>query len=279
MTLEARDLVLGYGGVPVLDGLDLQITPGKVTALVGANACGKSTLLRALARLMRPDGGAVLLDGADIASLSTRDVARRLAILPQGPSAPEALTVRQLVRQGRYPHQRLLRRWDPEDERAVSTAIEATGIVELADRPLDELSGGQRQHAWIAMALAQDTGVLLLDEPTTYLDLAHQVAVLELLARLNEQDGRTVVMVLHDLNQAARYADEVVALRAGRIVAAGPPADVITPAVVREVLGVEVLVVEDPVTGGPLCVPATTCRVAAAAQDSQAVPSPSGSRP
>jgi iron complex transport system ATP-binding protein len=262
MTLSGHDL--GYGGQPVIDGLSLEIARGRVTVLVGANASGKSTLLRALGRLLRPEAGRVLLDGEAIASLPTREVARRLAILPQGPVAPEALTVRQLVAQGRYAHQRLLRRWSAEDEAALTGALEATAISDLAGRLVDELSGGQRQRAWIAMALAQQTDLLLLDEPTTYLDLAHQVSVLELVAQLNARDGRTIVMVLHDLNQAARYADQIVALRQGAIVAAGPPAQVITQAIVGAVFDVEVRIIEDPVTGGPMCVPAATVRTAAA---------------
>jgi iron complex transport system ATP-binding protein len=262
--LDARELVLAYGDAVVVDRLTLRIPPARITALVGANASGKSTLLRALSRLLRPRSGAVLLDGREIASTSTRHVARRLAILPQGPALPEALTVRQLVRHGRYPHHRLLRSWSAQDEHAVERALAMTAMTELADRPLDELSGGQRQHAWIAMTLAQETEVLLLDEPTTYLDLAHQVAVLELLSELNRRDGRTIVMVLHDLNQAARYADEIVALRDGCVVACGPPDEVVTEELVRDVFDVEVRVVEDPVTGGPMCIPAGTSRARAA---------------
>ncbi|CAA9477818.1 MAG: ABC-type Fe3+-siderophore transport system, ATPase component [uncultured Solirubrobacteraceae bacterium] len=265
MTLSARQLTLSYGTRPVVSGLDLEVTRGRVTALVGANASGKSTLLRALGRLLTPSSGTVLLDGAEIARLSTREVARRIAILPQDPAPPESFAVRHLVAQGRYPHQQLLGRWTAHDEQAVEAALAATGIADLADRPLDELSGGQRQHAWIALTLAQETDVLLLDEPTTYLDMAHQVDVLELLAKLNHRDGRTIVMVLHDLNQAARYADEVIALRAGRVVCAGPPAEVITEELVQEVFGLEVRILEDPLTGGPLCVPARTSRAPAGA--------------
>jgi len=262
--LSAQKLTLAYGLDPVVADLELTVAAGRVTALVGANASGKSTLLRALGRLLKPRSGAVLLDGQAIAGLSTREVARRMAILPQAPAPPESLTVRQLVAQGRYPHQRLLGRWTAADERAVAAALAATGISELADRSLDELSGGQRQHAWIALTLAQETDVLLLDEPTTYLDMAHQVDVLELLDGLNRRDGRTIVMVLHDLNQAARYADQVIALRGGRIVAAGSPREVVTEALVQEVFGLEVRILEDPMTGGPLCVPAGTSRTAAA---------------
>jgi iron complex transport system ATP-binding protein len=259
MSLEARDVHLSYGREAVVQDLRLRIASGRITALVGPNGSGKSTLLRGLARLQRPVAGAVLLDGRDIARASTREVARRMAVLPQDPETPEGLTVRQLVEQGRYPHRTLLRGWSPDDEGAVDRALAATGMTPLAERPVDTLSGGQRQHAWIAMTLAQETGILLLDEPTTYLDLAHQVEVLELLAALND-DGSTIVMVLHDLNQAARYADEIVALRSGRISAAGPPQDVLREDRVREVFGVVVRVIEDPVTGGPLCVPATSTR-------------------
>jgi iron complex transport system ATP-binding protein len=254
MSLETRDLRLSYGSDPVIDDLRLRIASGRITALVGPNASGKSTLLRGLARLLRPATGAVLLDGRDIARIPTREVARRMAILPQDPETPDGLTVRQLVGQGRYPHRAPLRGWSPDDERAVDAALAATGMTQLAERPVDALSGGQRQHAWIAMTLAQQTEILLLDEPTTYLDLAHQVDVLDLLAELN-RDGRTIVMVLHDLNQAGRYADDIVAVRAGRIAAAGAPEEVVTEDRVREVFGVDVRVIEDPVTGGPLCVP------------------------
>jgi iron complex transport system ATP-binding protein len=261
--LDAREVVLSYGDTVVLDRLSLRVTPARTTALVGANASGKSTLLRGLARLLRPRAGAVLLDGREIASMRTRDVARRMAILPQDPTVPEGLTVRQLVAQGRFPHHRPMRRWSPDDEHAVGRALAMTAMTELSHRPLDELSGGQRQHAWIAMALAQQTEVLLLDEPTTYLDIAHQVAVLELLSELNRREGSTIVMVLHDLNQAARYADEILALRHGRVVACGPPAEVVTEEIVREVFDVEVRIIEDPVTGGPMCVAAGGSRVRA----------------
>jgi len=262
MILEARELTLAYGRDPVVADLSVRIPEGRVTALVGANASGKSTLLRGLARLLRPARGAVYLDGEPIARMGTREVARRLAVLPQGPELPEGVTVRELVAHGRYPHQRLLRQFTRADEAAVERALAATGLTALAERPLDELSGGRRQHAWIAMTLAQETEVMLLDEPTTYLDMSHQVRVLDLLRRLNEEEGRTIVMVLHDLNQAARYAHEVFAIRAGRLVASGPPAAVVTEALVREVFGLDVHVIEDPATGGPLCVPAAAPRTA-----------------
>jgi iron complex transport system ATP-binding protein len=235
--------------------LDLAIPAGKITTLVGPNGCGKSTLLRGLARLLKPRAGTVYLDGADIFKLSTKAVAKRLGILPQGPVAPEGLTVRDLVAQGRYPYQNWLQQWSKEDERLVEQALATTGMTPLADRALDTLSGGQRQRAWIAMALAQDTEILLLDEPTTFLDLAHQVEVLDLLYELNQTEGRTIVMVLHDLNQACRYADYLVAVREGQVWAEGVPAQVMTEAIVREVFGLECRIVTDPVAGSPMCVP------------------------
>jgi iron complex transport system ATP-binding protein len=251
--LAARDLTLGYGdGRPVVGGLDLAVPDGEVTCVVGPNGCGKSTLLRAFGRLLRPRGGAVLLDGADLARLPTRQVARSLGLLPQAPAAPEGITVADLVARGRQPHQRWWRQWSAADERAVAEAMALTGVAGLAARPVDALSGGQRQRVWIAMALAQDTDLLLLDEPTTHLDIAHQVEVLNLVRRL----GRTVVAVLHDLNQAARYADHLVAMRDGRIVARGRPGEVVTADLVREVFGLDAVVVPDPVTGSPLVVPA-----------------------
>ena len=253
--LRARDLSLAYDGVPVVSGLDLAVPPGGITAVVGANACGKSTLLRAMARLLAPREGAVHLDGRALRSIPTRELAQRLGILPQAPVAPDGLTVLDLVNRGRSPHQTWWRQWSKADEKAVYAALEATDITDLADRPVDELSGGQRQRAWIAMAMAQGTRVLLLDEPTTYLDLAHQIDVLDLITDLNRREGRTVVMVLHDLNQACRYADHVVAMKAGRIVAEGEPAAVITADMVEEVFGLRCKITADPVSGTPLVIP------------------------
>ena len=253
--LRADRLTLGYADRTVVREVDLALPDGKVTAIVGANACGKSTLLRGLARLVAPQGGAALLDGHDVHRLPTREVARQVGLLPQSPLVPEGVTVADLVARGRHPHQGLWRRWSSADEAAVTEALALTGTSDLADRPVDELSGGQRQRVWLAVALAQETGLLLLDEPTTYLDLAHQVAVLDLLRELNRTRGTTLVMVLHDLGLAARYADHVVALRDGRVHAAGPPHEVVTEETVHAVLGLECRVVPDPVAGTPLIVP------------------------
>ncbi|MEO0494517.1 MAG: ABC transporter ATP-binding protein [Actinomycetota bacterium] len=254
--LRAEHLTLSYGGPNIVEALDIEIPVGEITVIIGANGCGKSTLLRALARLLKPVFGSVVLDGDDIHRQSTKDVARKLGLLPQAPRAPEGVIVSDLVRRGRYPHQRMFEQWSKQDEAAVNRALELTGMAEYEGRPVDELSGGQRQRAWIAMALAQDTPLMLLDEPTTYLDIAHQVDVLELLKQLNRREGRTVVMVLHDLNLACRYATHLVAMADGGIVAEGAPADVITPEIVEEVFGLPTVVVDDPVTGSPLCVPA-----------------------
>ncbi|HEX7005372.1 MAG TPA: ABC transporter ATP-binding protein [Trueperaceae bacterium] len=253
--LAADKLTLAYDQQEIIRDLGISIPEGKVTALVGPNGCGKSTLLRGLARLMAPKAGNVLLDGKAIARLSSKEVARQMGILPQGPVAPEGMSVRELVTQGRYPHQSLLRQWSKEDEDALEWALDITSLVELADRPLDTLSGGQRQRAWIAMTLAQQTPVLLLDEPTTFLDLAHQVEILSLLDELNEREGRTIVMVLHDINQACRYAHHIVALRDGAVVAEGDPREVVDHGMVCQVFGIECHVVRDPVSGTPLCLP------------------------
>jgi iron complex transport system ATP-binding protein len=253
--LRAEGLTVGYDDAAVVEGLDLDIPNERITAVVGANGCGKSTLLRALARLIRPREGTVLLDGQAIRELPSREVARRLGMLPQAPVAPDTLSVEDLVARGRYPHQGLFRQWSRQDEEAVEEALVATAMTELRDRPIDELSGGQRQRAWIAMTLAQQTRLLLLDEPTTYLDLAHQIDVLDLLDRLVAERGRTVVMVLHDINQACRYADQLVAVRDGRVHAAGAPADIVDSTFVQGVFGLDASVVEDPVTGTPLCLP------------------------
>ena len=256
--LRADGVRLGYGDRTIVDGLALDIVHGTVTAVIGPNGCGKSTLLRALGRLLKPTAGHVLLDGRQIDSMPTKEVATILGLLPQSPSAPEGLTVGDLVARGRHPHQAWYRQWSTDDQEAVAEALEWTGISDLAERPVDELSGGQRQRAWISMALAQGTDLLLLDEPTTYLDLAHQVEVLELVERLNVERGRTVVMVLHDLNLAARYSGRLVAMKDGAIMAQGAPGEVITEPLLSEVFGLEARVIQDPVAGTPMVVPIGT---------------------
>jgi iron complex transport system ATP-binding protein len=253
--LAAKELTVAYQETVVLSELDLTIPVGKITALVGSNGCGKSTLLRTLARLLKPTSGGVFLDQQAIHTRSTREVARRLGILPQAPVAPEGLTVRDLVAQGRYPRQRWFRSWSAADEQMVAQALRATGMSDLAERPMEALSGGQRQRAWIAMALAQETEILLLDEPTTYLDMAHQIELLDLLYELNQTEGRTIVMVLHDLNQACRYAHHLVAIKDGRVFAEGDPAQVVTQEMVKAVFGLDCCIVKDPVSATPLCVP------------------------
>ena len=253
--LQARQLALAYDRVTVLDKLNLAIPNSKITILVGPNGCGKSTLLRGLARLLKPHQGQVYLDGKSIFKLSTKAVAKQLGILPQGPTASEGLTVRELVAQGRYPHQSWLQQWSKEDERQVERALAITAMGEFADRSLETLSGGQRQRAWIAMTLAQNTDILLLDEPTTFLDLAHQIEVLDLLYDLNRQEQRTIVMVLHDLNQACRYGDYLVAIRQGKIYTQGAPIQVMTEEMVQDVFGLNCRIIPDPVAGTPLCIP------------------------
>jgi len=253
--LATAAVTIGYGDRVVVDDLDLAVPDRRITVIVGANACGKSTLLRGMARLLRPTSGAVLLDGEAVHTRPTREVARVLGLLPQHPITPDGVTVVDLVGRGRHPHQGLLGRWSADDERAVADALARTGTADLADRMVDELSGGQRQRVWVAMALAQGTDLLLLDEPTTYLDVAHQVEMLDLLTDLNQRSGTTIVMVLHDLNLAARYADHLVAMKAGRVVAEGAPADVVTEHVIREVFDLDSQVILDPVSGSPLVVP------------------------
>ncbi len=256
--LSTRDLTVGYDERTVLDSLDVDLPADAFTVIVGPNACGKSTLLRTMARLLAPRHGTVLLDGTAIRDLPTREVARRLGVLPQSPLVPEGVTVADLVGRGRQPYQRWWRQWSEQDSAAVDRAMAQADVAGLADRPVDTLSGGQRQRVWIAMTLAQDTEALLLDEPTTFLDLAHQVEVLDLLHRLRAERGRTVVAVLHDLNQAARYADHLIAMREGRVVAAGPPREILTADLVRDVFGLDCVVVPCPVTGAPLVVPGLT---------------------
>jgi iron complex transport system ATP-binding protein len=252
--LFAKDLALAYDNQVIISELHLAIPAGKITALVGPNGCGKSTLLRGLARLLPPKRGQVYLDGKAIHAMATKTLAKELGILPQSPSAPEGLTVRELVAQGRYPHQSWFQQWSRTDEAITKQAMTTTNTLELADSPLDTLSGGQRQRAWIAMALAQETDILLLDEPTTFLDLAYQIEVLDLLHELNEA-GRTIVMVLHDLNQACRYAHHLVAMRDGKVWGQGAPASIMSEHMVAEVFRLNAQIVADPITGSPMCIP------------------------
>lgn len=253
--LEAKDLAVSYSGVSIFDRLNLEIPEGKITVFIGSNGCGKSTLLRSLARLLKPAQGEIYLDGLNISNMPAKSLAKQLALLPQGPIAPEGLTVLQLVKQGRYPYQSWLQQWSKADEQAVQAAIQATGMEDLTERSVDSLSGGQRQRAWIAMTLAQQTDTILLDEPTTYLDLTHQIDVLDLLHELNERDGRTIVMVLHDINLACRYADHIVAIQDGAVYSQGDPSDVITPETIESVFRLKCQVLPDPIYGSPMIVP------------------------
>ncbi|RIV37456.1 ABC transporter ATP-binding protein [Micromonospora radicis] len=258
--LGGSGLRLAYERRVVADDLTVAVPDRSFTVIIGPNACGKSTLLRALSRLLKPAAGAVLLDGEDIHRRPARAVARTLGLLPQSPTAPDGIGVAELVSRGRYPHQGLLRQWSRDDERIVAESMAATGVADLTDRLVDELSGGQRQRVWLAMALAQQTPLLLLDEPTTYLDIAHQIEVLDLCARLHEEQGRTLVAVLHDLNHAARYATHLIAMRGGQVVAAGEPGRIVTAELVEEVFGLPCRVIDDPETGTPLVVPAARTR-------------------
>ncbi|WP_134324286.1 ABC transporter ATP-binding protein [Cumulibacter soli] len=255
VAVTTNQLSLGYGHARVVDQVTTSLPAGRITAIVGPNGCGKSTLLRGLARLLSPQHGSVQLDGVELTEMSARTLARTLGLLPQQPIAPDGITVADLVGRGRHPHQRWFRQWSADDEVAVADAMAATSVDDLADMPIDELSGGQRQRVWIALALAQGPDVMLLDEPTTFLDLAHQLEVLDLLASLNRRLGRTIVLVLHDLNMASRYAHHLVAMRAGTVATAGPPSEVVTTEMVREVFGVEATVITDPVVGTPLVLP------------------------
>ncbi|MDM5187100.1 ABC transporter ATP-binding protein [Bacillus sp. DX4.1] len=253
--LETKLLTLSYGETIIIDELNLEIPKGKITIFIGSNGCGKSTLLRSLARLLKPTSGDILLEDQAIQNMQTKQIARQMAILPQGPQAPEGLTVMQLVKQGRYPYQTWLKQWSEKDEEMVRKALEATRMTEFAERDVHALSGGQRQRAWIAMTLAQDTDIILLDEPTTYLDMTHQIEVLDLLFELNETEQRTIVMVLHDLNLACRYADNIVAIQDKQIYAQGKPEEVIDCKLVRDVFRMDCQITTDPLFGTPLCIP------------------------
>ncbi|GAK02113.1 ABC-type Fe3+-siderophore transport system, ATPase component [Geomicrobium sp. JCM 19037] len=253
--IQTESLTLGYRDNVIINHLNIEIPKGKITIFVGANGCGKSTLLRSLARLLKPMAGTVRLAEDELQQLSTKTIAKKLAVLPQSASSPEGITVQQLVKQGRYPHQSLLQQWSVEDEQVVNEAMASTGVKHLADRTIASLSGGQRQRAWIAMTLAQRTEILLLDEPTTFLDVAHQIEILDLCHTLNEMEGKTVVIVLHDLNLAARYADHMIALKDQTVYAEGKPEQVVTPEMMRAVFFLECEVIPDPVTGTPMTIP------------------------
>ena len=254
-SLVVDGLSAGYGDHAVLEGIDLELLPGKVTAIVGANASGKSTLLRTMSRLLAPSRGRITLDGKAVHQMPAKELARTLGLLPQSPIAPDGITVADLVGRGRNPHHGLFSRWGRADDEAVAAALAATRTSDLAERPVDELSGGQRQRVWIAMALAQGTDLLLLDEPTTFLDVSHQLEVLDLLTDLNRTRGTTIVLVLHDLNLAARYADNLVVLADGKLHASGPPTEVLTEEIVRRVFGLECRIITDPLSGRPHMLP------------------------
>ncbi|MDF9412140.1 ABC transporter ATP-binding protein [Brevibacillus laterosporus] len=253
--LHTQQLNIGYNDNLIVEDLNISLPDGKIIALVGANGSGKSTILKTMARLLKPKKGGVFLDGKSIHQQDTRKVAKDLAILPQNPVAPDGLTVEELVSYGRFPHQKGMGSMTPEDKNIVQWALEVTGIIEFATRGVDQLSGGQRQRAWIAMALAQQTDILFLDEPTTFLDMAHQLEVLQLLAKLNTEEKRTIVMVVHDLNHATRYADHVIAIKKGKVMAQGTPAEVMTHQMLWDVFGIEADIIPDPRSGVPLCIP------------------------
>jgi iron complex transport system ATP-binding protein len=253
--LFAEGVTIGYDKRIISHDLSVAIPDRSFTVIVGANACGKSTLLRALSRLIKPTLGSVVLDGQSISSYPAKEVARRLGLLPQTSIAPEGISVADLIARGRYPHQKLLRQWSREDEAAVIAAMEATKVTDLSHRLVDELSGGQRQRVWVAMVLAQETPLLLLDEPTTFLDITHQIELLDLLGDLNRRQGQTIVAVLHDLNHACRYATHIIAMRDGKVVAEGAPRDIVTAELVEDVFGLPCIIIDDPIAHTPLVIP------------------------
>lgn len=253
--LFAEDATIGYDNRVISEALSVSIPDRSFTVIVGANACGKSTLLRALARLIKPFEGRVVLDGQAIGSFPAKEVARRLGLLPQTSIAPDGITVADLIARGRYPHQKLLRQWSREDEAAVIRAMEATKVTALSHRLVDELSGGQRQRVWVAMVLAQETPILLLDEPTTFLDITHQIELLDLMGELNRRNGQTIVAVLHDLNHACRYASHIIAMRDGKVIAEGAPRDIVTAELVEAVFGLACIIIDDPIAHTPLVIP------------------------
>lgn len=253
--LQTKNLTLKYDNHTVIEKLDFTVPLEKITVFVGANGSGKSTLLRSLARLLKPVTGEILLDSKKLQDISSKQIAKELAILPQGPVAPEGITVHQLVKQGRYPHQKWFQQWSAEDDALVEQALVATQLIDLKDRPVDALSGGQRQRAWIAMTLAQETPIILLDEPTTYLDMTHQIELLDFLFDLNRQFKRTIVMVLHDINLACRYADHLVAVHNKKVAIQGKPEDIVTQEMIKEIFNLDAIINEDPFFGTPLCVP------------------------
>lgn len=253
--LRGEALTLAYGKKTIAESLNVTIPDGHFTAIIGPNGCGKSTLLRTLSRLMTPVHGHVYLDGEEIQRYASKEVARRIGLLAQNATTPGDISVQELVARGRYPHQPLFTRWRQEDEDAVQRAMQATGIMNMASQSVDTLSGGQRQRAWIAMVLAQDTSIMLLDEPTTWLDISHQIDLLELLSELNRERGYTLAAVLHDLNQACRYATHLIALRDGKIVAEGAPKEIVTPALIEAIYGLRCVIIDDPVANTPLVVP------------------------
>ena len=258
ISFTGEDLYVSYGGPKIIEGLNVVIPSGEVTAIIGPNGCGKSTLLKALSRILTPEEGSVRLDGTDIKSIPTREVARKLGILTQNHREPEAISVSDLVRRGRYPHQGIFDQWSTEDQNAVERALEVTGLGEHKEETVDELSGGQKQRAWIAMILAQDSTLMLLDEPTTHLDMPHQMEILEMLVKLSVDEGRTIVLVLHDINMASRYCTNLIGMKEGKILTTGKPSKVVTAEMVESIFGLKALVIEDPVTGSPLCIPEAT---------------------